>query len=188
MRWLSTMVRAIGQALGITPAVGHVPQTQDSLTGGNNSTAELQPLQLANPELKPKRSRAKQGTQAQSAKAETSRAPTRTKKSSTSGTQPATLAPQPAKSKPNSKRSPVKQDTAAQSRSKDKQPAQAECGVAGKQPVTRANQSSQQKPAPKAAKSTTAVKSRKQGQPQLAKRVRGLQPATPARKTRQHVK
>ena len=188
MRWLLTMVRAIGRVVGITHPVGHVPQTQDSLTGGNNNTAELQPLQPVSPESKPKRSRAKQGTQAQSAKAETSRAPTRTKKSSAVGTQPATPVRQPAQSKPNSKRSPVKQDTAAQSRSKDKQPAQAECGVAGKQLGTRANQSSQQKPAPKAAKSTTAVKSRKQGQSQPAKRVRGSQPATPARKTRQHAK
>ena len=97
MFWLK---RVIGMALGTTQSVTPVLQTQNGLIGGNNNTAE-QPKPVRKG-LKPKRSNAKAVTQGKLRKAETSCVRTPTKKSSTLGTQLATLAPQSVKQKPKS--------------------------------------------------------------------------------------
>ena len=142
MRWLLTMVHAIGRVLGITPAAGLVPQTQDSQTGGDNSIVERR-LQLVSKELKAKRSRVQQDTQAQSSKTEISCAPTRTKKSSTTGTRSATPAPQPVKLKPKRKSSAAQSTTQAKSSKQKPKAVQAVNGQGGSQPRTRASKTRQ---------------------------------------------
>lgn len=97
MRWLIT---AIGTALGITRTATLVCQTQDGQNGGNNNTVE-QPQPVPQ-ESKRKRSSVKAVLLAQSPKVETLPVPIRTKKSSTSGTQPATPVRPSAKQKPKS--------------------------------------------------------------------------------------
>jgi len=95
MRWLIT---AIGTALGITRTATLACQTQDGQTGGSNNTVE-QPQPVIK-ESKRKRSPVRQATKGQSPKAKTSCVRTPTKKSSTSGTQPATPVRPSAKQKP----------------------------------------------------------------------------------------
>ena len=90
------------------------------------------------------------------------------------------------KSKP--KRSAAQVGTKAVSRKKTPKSAQQVHGADGSHPLTPASQSQQLKRKSSAAKSTTAVKSRKQGQSQQGKQGRGLQPAIPASKMRQPAK
>lgn len=132
MHWLLTMVRAIGQALGITPAVGHVPPTQDSPTGGKRNIAKGL-VQRAKRELKAKPSVVQQDIQDQSSKTETSSVRTRTKKSSTAGTQSATPAPKPVKSKRKPAAKAVQPTTQVKSRNPAQKAVQAERGATGKQ-------------------------------------------------------
>lgn len=131
---LRKIITAIGQVLGITQGAGHASQAQDSQTGGSDNTAKVR--KSASQGSKPKRSSVKAVITAQSPKIETLPVPTRTKKSSTTGTQPATPVPPSAQSKRNSKRKAVKQTTAVKSSSKGKQSAQAVAGGRGKQSAT----------------------------------------------------
>lgn len=233
MRWL---MRAIGRVLGITQPAGLAPQTQDSPIGGDNSTAEPQ-RQLAPQGSKRGQRTAKQIISAPSPKAETLPAPTRTKKSSTSGTSQVTPAHPPVSPKLKRKLKAVHKTTVDKLSKQIQKAAQVEHGQGGSQaatpaspillhakPAVRAKQaralritqealqalervpaltrtevqsgergkrkvtaspSSQQKPARKAAKSTTAGKSRSKEPSQQDKQARGQQSVTPAPKTRQ---
>ena len=140
--FLRRIITAIGRVLGITPAVGHAVLTEDSQIGGDNSIVERR-LQLVSQELKAKRSRVQQDTQAQSSKTETSSAPTRTKKSSTAGTRSATPAPQPVKLKAKRKSSAAQSTIQAKSSKRKPKAAPAANGVRGKQPATRASKTRQ---------------------------------------------
>ena len=131
MHWLLTMVRAIGQALGITPAVGHVPPTQDSQTGGKRNIAKGL-VQRAKRESKAKPSVVQQDTQDQSSKTETSSVRTRTKKSSIAGTQSATPALKPVKSKRKPAAKAVQPTTQVKSRKSAPKPAQITSGKRGR--------------------------------------------------------
>jgi hypothetical protein len=134
MSWLTGV---IGRVLNIIRTAMLAPQTQDSQTGGNNNTAE-QP-QPASQELKRKRSSVKAAILAQSPKAETLCVPTRTKKSSTTGTQPATPARQPAQSKRKPAAKTAQSTTPVKSRKPVQKAAQAVRGATGKpsKPIAR---------------------------------------------------
>jgi len=147
MSWLSNTARAIGQALDITPVATLVHQIRTSLIGGEINIAEHK-HQLANKELKAKRSRVQQGKQEQLLKTETSCVPIRIKKSLITGTQSATLAPQQSVTKP--KRSIV-QSTKADKLPKQ-EPLSAIKSVRGKQqatPVSKTHQRAKQVKKPK---------------------------------------
>ena len=129
---MSLLKRVIGLVLDIIHPAGRVHPMEVYQNGGDNSIVERQP-QPANKELKVKPSRAKRDTQAQSSKTETSCAPTRTKKSSTPGTQSVTLAPQPAKPKRKPAAKAAPSITPAKSRKPAQKAAPAERGATGKQ-------------------------------------------------------
>lgn len=147
MSWLSNTVRAIGQALDITPVAMLVRQIRASLTGGNNNIVERQPQPVIN-ELKPRRNRVRAGTQAQLPTQEISCAPTRTKKSSTTGIKQATPVRQQSATKPK----PLVVQSTKADKSPKQEPLQATKSVRGKQQTTasktpqRAKQAKKPKP------------------------------------------
>lgn len=130
---MSWLMRVIGRVLGTTQTVTLAYQTQDGQTGGNNNTVE-QPKPVSK-ELKPKRSSAKQGTQAQSRKTETSCVPTPTKKSSTTGTRSATPVSQPVKPKRKPKSSVAQSTTQGKSLKQEPKSVRKTRGQAGQQVV-----------------------------------------------------
>jgi len=138
MRWL---MRAIGRVLGITQTATPVYQTQDGQTGGNNNTAEQ--LQPVSKELKPKRKAVKAAILAPSPTVETLCVPTRTKKSSTTGTSRVTPARQPAKSKQKPAVKAAPSTTQAKSRKPAQKAAQATRGATGSQSKTPASKTRQ---------------------------------------------
>jgi hypothetical protein len=127
MSWLTGV---IGRVLDIIRTAMPACQTQDGQTGGNNNTVE-QP-QPVSKELKRKRSSVKAAILAPSPKAETLCVPTRTKKSSMTGTQQATPARQPAQSKRKPAAKAAQSTTPAKSRKPAQKAAQAEHGALGK--------------------------------------------------------
>ena len=131
MRWLIT---AIGTALGITRTATLVCQTQDGQNGGNNNTVE-QPQPVPQ-ESKRKRSSVKAVLLAQSPKVETLPVRTRTKKSSTTGTQPATPVRPSAKQKPKPNKKAAPSTTVAASSKQGKKSALKTHGQTGKRKTT----------------------------------------------------
>ena len=127
---MSWLMRVIGRVLGTTQTVTLAYPTQDGLTGGNNNIAE-QPKPVSK-ESKRKRSPARQASQDQSPKAETSCVRTRTKKSLTTGTRQAPPAPPFAKSKQKSKPKAAPKATKAVSSAKGKKSVRKTSGQAGK--------------------------------------------------------
>jgi len=131
---MSWLMRVIGRVLGTTQTATLACPTQDGQIGGNNNTVE-QP-QPASKELKPKHSNVKVAILAQSPKTETLCVPIRTKKSSTTGTQPATPVPPSAKPKrkPSKKVAPL--TTVAVSSKQGKKSVPKELGQRGKRKTT----------------------------------------------------
>jgi hypothetical protein len=128
MRWL---IRAIGRVLGITQTATLACQTQDGQIGGNNNTAE-QP-QPVSKESKPKRKAVKAAILAPLPTTETLCVPTRTKKSSTTGTSRVTPARQPAKPKRKPAAKAAPSTTQVKSRKPAQKAAQATRGATGPQ-------------------------------------------------------
>lgn len=137
---MSWLMRVIGRVLGTTQTVTLACQIQDGQNGGSNNTVE-QPKPV-NKELKRKRSVAKQDTQAQLPKTETSCAPIRTKKSSTNGTRSATPVSQPVKPKRKPKSSVAQSTTQGKLSKQEPKSAHKTRGQTGKQivPVSKTPQ------------------------------------------------
>ena len=130
---MSWLMRVIGRVLGTTQTVTLACQIQDGQNGGNNNIVE-QPKPVSK-ELKRKRSVAQRDIQAQSPKTETSCAPIRTKKSSTSGTRSATPVSQSVKPKRKPKSSVAQPITQGKSSKQEPKSAHKTRGQAGKQIV-----------------------------------------------------